>query len=243
MPGPFAPTAHIYDVVYSHLDYEGHAAIVEDVIRTRRPGAGSLLDVACGTGRHLEIFDRSFEYTAGVDIDQGMLAVAAKRVPGVDLHEADFTDFDIGRRFEAVTCLFSSIGYTVTVTNLHRAVASMARHLEPAGVLVIEPWLQPHLLIEGNRLWPDVSEVPGTTAMRTTRWLNRETAVDEGISKMEFAYLVTTEQGSEMHLESHVMGLFTPEQYVDSLEAGGLAAEFLEPGTHLGRGLAVGTAR
>ncbi|NQV06322.1 class I SAM-dependent methyltransferase [bacterium] len=242
MSGPFESTAHIYDAVYWQLDYGDHATTIEEVIRSRRPDAASVLDVACGTGKHIEIFGRSFEYAAGTDIDPGMLAVAAERLPHADLHEADFTDFDLGRRFDAVTCLFSSIGYAATVDDLCSAVASMARHLEPGGVLVIEPWLQPHLLLEGNRLFSDVSEVPGTTVMRTSRWLNRETAVDEGVSRLEFAYLVTTEGGSEMFIEQHVMGLFTPDQYTRSIEAAGLSAEFLEPGTHLGRGLAVGTA-
>src|SRR5256714_13760464 len=51
--------------------------------------------------------------------------------------------FDLGRRFDAVMCLFSGIGYVRDADELSRAVAAMARHLEPGGVLIVEPWLSP----------------------------------------------------------------------------------------------------
>ena len=52
-------------------------------------------------------------------------------------------DFDLGKQYDAVTCLFSSIGYTETVERLNRAVKQIARHLLIGGVTVIEPWFTP----------------------------------------------------------------------------------------------------
>jgi SAM-dependent methyltransferase len=77
-----------------------------------------------------------------------MLEVAVGRLPGVPLHEVDMLTMDLGRRFDAVTCLFSSIGYAHTPERLQAAVATMARHLEPGGVLVLEPWLWPDMIRE-----------------------------------------------------------------------------------------------
>jgi SAM-dependent methyltransferase len=54
---------------------------------------------------------------------------------------ADPADFNLGLTFDAVVCLFSAIGYVVTVKRLHSALAAMARHLRPGGVLLVEPWL------------------------------------------------------------------------------------------------------
>ena len=53
------------------------------------------------------------------------------------------TAFDLGCRFDVVTCLFSSIGYVGTVERLDQAIATMAAHLEPGGTLIVEPWLSP----------------------------------------------------------------------------------------------------
>ena len=79
----------------------------------------TLLDVACGTGRHLEYFVREAS-CVGLDIEPGLLAVAGRRCPGVELVPGDMTDFELGRTFDAVTCLFSSIGYVRTVEGLRR---------------------------------------------------------------------------------------------------------------------------
>src|SRR5215831_7656571 len=105
----FDRTAHVYDLLYSFKDYEAEARDLVTLIRDRNPEAGSLLDVACGTGRHLELLQASFPDVAGVDLDAGLLDVARGRLPDVVLTQADMRTFDLGRTFDAVTCLFSSV--------------------------------------------------------------------------------------------------------------------------------------
>ena len=70
-----------------------------------------------------------------------MLEVARARHPEITFHQGDMRTFDLGRRFDVVTCLFSSIGYLRSPSDLRAAVINMARHLQPGGVLIIEPWL------------------------------------------------------------------------------------------------------
>ena len=41
---------------------------------------------------------------------------------------------DLGRTFDAVVCLFSSIGYVGTEERLRAAIGSMARHAAPGGM-------------------------------------------------------------------------------------------------------------
>lgn len=231
---PFRPTAHIYDLVYSHLDYPGHAAKVEGIIRARHPNVDSLLDVACGTGVHLGIWKDRFHRVEGVDIDRAMLDVARERLPEVELSEADFTDFDLGRTFGAVTCMFSSIGYAVSEEGLVAACSAMARHLEPGGVLVVEPWLQPGM-IKPPAVRLHTVERDDVVVARSSRL-----AHDGEVSDMVMDYLVTTAEGTNLYSERHVMGTFTADQYVDALISAGLAAEFDPVGTFLERGLAIG---
>jgi SAM-dependent methyltransferase len=66
------------------------------------------------------------------------------------LHETDMLSFDVGKSFDAVTCLFSSIGYAGSVDGLNGAIDTMARHLKPGGVLVVEPWILPDKWQDGN---------------------------------------------------------------------------------------------
>ena len=67
-----------------------------------------------------------------------MLAQAQIGVPEVALVEGDMRTFDLGRRFDAVVCLFSAIGYMRTTGRADVAVAAMARHLNLGGVMIVD---------------------------------------------------------------------------------------------------------
>ena len=130
----FDRSAHVYDLLYPFKDYGAEARDLVELIGARNPSATSLLDVACGTGRHLELLRASFPDVAGVDLDEGLLAIAQERLPDVPLTRADMRTVDLGRTFDAVTCLFSSVGYLRDADELERAVGRMAAHLAPGGV-------------------------------------------------------------------------------------------------------------
>ena len=117
--------------------------------------ASSWLDVACGTGRHLELLRATFPDLAGVDLEPGLLEVARTRLPGVSLTRADMRTFELGRTFDAVTCLFSSVGYLRDPDELAQAISRMAHHLSPGGVLVVDGWVKPDAWLPGI-MGPDV---------------------------------------------------------------------------------------
>jgi SAM-dependent methyltransferase len=230
----FSRSADLYDAVYSFKDYAQEAERVHEVIEERRPGARTLLDVACGTGKHLEQLRRWYDVT-GVDLDPNLLAVAQERLPDVPLHEGDMRSFDLARRFDAVTCLFSSIGYAGDEDGLRAAIAAMAAHLEPGGVLVLEPWLEPGEWIEGRPHVVVVDE-PDLKIARMN------VSTQEGrLAIMHFHYLVGTPEGVRYFDERHEAALFTDEEYRAAFAAAGLEVEHDAEGL-IGRGLYVGVA-
>ncbi|MGN6429695.1 MAG: class I SAM-dependent DNA methyltransferase [Gaiellaceae bacterium] len=229
----FSRSARIYDAIYASIrDYRKEAAELDRLIQQRRPGARTLLDVACGTGAHLEHLPR-YELE-GLDLDPEMLAVARERLPAVTFHQGDMAGFELGKRFDAVVCMFSSIGYVKTEERLRTAAAAFGRHLEPGGVLVVEPWLAPDV-------WQDrhISSVfVEEPELRIARMNVPER--DGDVSIVEFQYLVGTPDGIERFSERHELGLFTVEQYLDAFRSAGLEVEHDSEGP-MGRGLYVGT--
>lgn len=57
-----------YYVLYSWKDYPTEADKLHELIRSRNLEARTLLDVACGTGKHLEVLRDRYE-VEGVDLD------------------------------------------------------------------------------------------------------------------------------------------------------------------------------
>ena len=228
------PLPHLYDAIYSFKDYAADAARLTALIRERRPAARTLLDVACGTGKHLEALQREFE-VEGLDLDKDLLAIARERLGEVPLHQGDMRSFDLGRRFDAVTCLFSAIGHMSDAGELETAVATMARHLEPGGILVVEPWLEPDVWIPGRLHLLTVDEPELKIARITVPEKHGTTSV------LNFHYLVATPDGVETHAERLEHGLFTDAEHRLAFERADLAVDHDEEGL-TGRGLWIGTA-
>lgn len=232
----FDRTARWYDAFYAHVDYEAEAEEITAIVRELNPGARSLLDVACGTGRHLARFRRHFD-CAGTDVEPGMVAVACETLPLVPLEVADMVELDLGRKFDAVTCLFSSIGYTVQPGRLTGAVRAMAGHLNPGGVLVVEPWITPEAWLGDGSDTVDVVE-HGTGKL--VRVISSRRDGNETTLRMH--YVRASRGAIESEEETHRLGLFSRERYLDAFASAGLTARWHDPGLR-GRGLIVGQAR
>jgi len=231
----FDRSARWYDAFYAHVDYQAEAQEVTAIIHALKPDAGSLLDVACGTGRHLAWFRLQFE-CAGTDVEPEMLAIARETLPGVPLEKADMVELDLGRKFDAVTCLFSSIGYTARPERLDRAVRMMAGHLHPGGVLVVEPWITPEAWIGNGTVTVDVVE---DSVGKLVRIISSRRERDETLLRMHYVQAAGGEIATED--ERHRLGLFSRGRYLDAFTSAGLSATWHDPGLR-GRGLLVGQA-
>jgi dTDP-3-amino-3,4,6-trideoxy-alpha-D-glucopyranose N,N-dimethyltransferase len=225
-----------YDLIYAAegKDYAAEADELHRVVLARAPEARTLLDVACGTGGHLVHLRRWFE-VAGVDLDPAMLAEARAKLPGVDLIEADMRSFDLGRRFDAVVCLFSAVGYLRTAAELDAAVAAMARHLEPGGVLVVDGWVRPDLW--RGPVGTDVVVAPGESVTVVRAVLARRTGAQ---THLEMQHLVVTEDSVEHFVDEHDLTLFEDSEYRGAFARARLAVETM-PSPMPGRDRYVGT--
>jgi SAM-dependent methyltransferase len=234
----FTKTAAFYDALYAARgkDYAREADAVTARVRALRPEAATLLDVACGTGAHLERFARHGFACRGLDKELQMVAIARSRLAEIEIEPGDMLDFRLPERYDVVTCLFGSIACTRTRERLEQAVANMAAHLAPAGLLLVEPFLPPEAYVVGNlnALFVDEPELK-IARMNVSRRI-------ADVALLDFHYLVATKRsGVERHFERHELGLFTEQDYRTAFTAAGLACEVLdEPALPFERGLYLG---
>lgn len=230
--------AALYDLIHQGKgkDYAEEAAQLAALVAARNPGARTLLDVACGTGVHLSHLARHFGGVEGVELSEDMLAIARRRNPGTAIHHADMRDFALDGRFDAVICMFSSIGHMADQAELDAAVGRFAAHLNPGGAVVVEPWWFPGTFTPGY-VGAAVVEAEGRTISRVSH-----SRLEGGATRIDVHYLVAEPgRGIEHLTESHLITLFTQEAYEGAFRRAGLDVTFT-PGGPSGRGLFTGTA-
>jgi SAM-dependent methyltransferase len=226
--------ASVYDLKYRFIDQDRHLAAVMAMIERMRPDARTVLDVACGTGVQADRLASRYAVEA-LDLDADAIAIARERRPDLPFHVADMRTFDLGRRFDVVTCLFASIVYVRTPEALAATVARMAAHLAPGGLVLIDGWLRP------DQFWLDhlvlnTAEEPG----RRLAWGYVQRREDD-VAILDIHHLLVSADGVDTWNDRHEMGLFRTEDYTHAFQAAGLTPGH-DPVGFFGKGLHWGEA-
>jgi SAM-dependent methyltransferase len=230
----FSATAHLYDALYAPMkDYDAEARLVADILRAEAPDVTTVLDVACGTGEHARHLRALGFEVDGVDLDPAMVELAREKNQEGSFEVADMTSLDLARSYDAIVCLFSSIGYVVTTDGLRATLRSFAAHLRLGGVLLVEPWFKP-----GDMTDKYFMALTGQTDDLVVVRMSHTRLVDRR-SLLHFEYLVGTDQGIQRLSELHELGLFTREEMESAFTEAGLQVRHVPEGIKE-RGLYVG---
>ena len=145
---PFGEYAACYDLLYRDKDYAGEAAFVSGLIRRnlgdpmRMP---RLLDLACGTGRHVIELARLGYDVEGSDAAAAMIAQACKASSAAGLttrfYNETFQTCDrIGKQYDVALALFASLNYLASHDDWVLALRNIRRLLAADGIFIFDMW-------------------------------------------------------------------------------------------------------
>ncbi|MHA1498915.1 MAG: class I SAM-dependent DNA methyltransferase [Promethearchaeota archaeon] len=212
--------AEIYDLIYEFLDYEKTAKKIKKfILKNKRTEGNELLDIACGTGRHLKYLKKDFNCT-GVDISDQMLDVARKNFTNIRFIQADMIELDLKEEFDAIICLFSSIGYVKTYENLKKTINNFANHLKPGGVVIIEPWLTKSNAIDGLASMTTYESDEIKIARQCV------SKIEEDMTRFVMHYIIARKGEDVTYFkDSHELGLFDTDKTLRMMVEKGLETE------------------
>ena len=220
----FDASAEFYDLIYSQFkDYAAEVEQLTALLRREHPGCASVLDVACGTGEHARLLANAGYRVDGLDLNPAFLGIARSKHPAGSFVQADMRNFHLPNRYDAIFCLFSSIGYVRTLDGLAQTLACCREHLTPGGILVVEPWFPPGVL-EPGRIATNTGEAEGVRVTRVSR-----VEVEGALSRLLFDYEIVDRAGvrhlSEVHESGAVHVRRTSARVQTSGASGGIRSE------------------
>lgn len=140
-----------YDLLYRDKDYVIEAAYIHGLIQRFAPGAKSILNLGCGSGRHDRcLADLGYSVT-GVDISERMIEIAESSSPGhknLKYVNADLRFLSLPNQFDVITSLFHVMSYQITNRDLIHAFIVAHKHLKPGGIFLFDFWHGPAVLTD-----------------------------------------------------------------------------------------------
>jgi len=224
----FQKSSKYYDMIYSFKDYKHEAEVIKAAIKKYKPDCRTILDVACGTGEHIKYL-KGYDID-GLDINSEFIDIATKKNGEGNYFLCDMTDFHIGKKYDVLMCLFSSIGYVLTIENVVKTFICFREHLNDGGIVMVEPWFTPEAWNAGKIHMATVER----DDVKICRMNMSETY--DRVSVFTLHYLVGSKDGIEYFTERHEAGLFTVEEMKQAFAESGFKAEYEEQGVS-GRGL------
>jgi ubiquinone/menaquinone biosynthesis C-methylase UbiE len=229
--------AKYYDQIYHWKDYQKESRTIREIVQSRKSSRGNaLLDVACGTGRHIRYLEDEFD-CVGIDASEQMLVVARRNAPGASFVRGDMKDFKMEKRFDVVICLFSGIGHLRTRAEVGDALGNFARHMKKGGVLIVEPWLRESKWRDGR---VDLQRYESDSLkIARVNFGRREGA----FSVIDERYLIAESgKGIEYVKDRLKLRFFELDYALGAMKSVGLKPEFAEDGLMPGRGLLIATS-
>ena len=134
-----------FDSPYYHILYkdrnEKEARIFIDnlVSYLQIPKKSTLLDIACGKGRHAIYFNKKGMNVVGIDLSKKSIQFAKKNSnKNLKFEVWDMRKIFQKNTFDIVTNLFTSFGYFEKTKDEQKAINAMALNLKQEGILIID---------------------------------------------------------------------------------------------------------
>ncbi|MCB9558568.1 MAG: class I SAM-dependent methyltransferase [Deltaproteobacteria bacterium] len=183
----------------------------------------TVLELGCGYGRVLEALSDSRSLTA-IDIDRGLLRLAAEGRHGAQLIEMDMRGFELPHRYERIIAPYNALYCLSSQVELEQTIEQVARHLTAEGVFAFDLWNADGLEIDANELAEEEQptfvvqiDLEGETlnVFEANRWEPQEQRVTAD-------YFDRKASGEDLLLGTNVHRYFFREQIDRALALAGL---------------------
>ncbi|MDQ3100376.1 MAG: class I SAM-dependent methyltransferase [Bacteroidota bacterium] len=128
-----------YALLYGHRDeFEAKVWVEAILAEWQLPAGSKVLDLACGRGRHARWLSEAGMLVTGIDISPESIAFAQRSVPAARFCVHDMREPFADQEFDAICCLFTSLGYFDSIEDDQKVFASALGALRPGGLFVLD---------------------------------------------------------------------------------------------------------
>jgi SAM-dependent methyltransferase len=160
-----------YHVLYGNRSDEEAEAFINRLyaaLTKQLNQSPSVLDLACGAGRHSRVFNALGCQVTGFDLSEKSIRQAREIGPAsIRYVQGDMRRMQFASRFDLVVNLFTSFGYFDSITDNLAVLSGVHAHLQPGGLFVLAFFNAPYVI---ERLVANETVVRGGIAFDISRY-------------------------------------------------------------------------
>lgn len=220
LAAPYSLLAPGYDAVMAHVDYNGWALHIRDLLDRHAPEAETAVEIGCGTGSLALALDRIADlHLRGLDASPAMVAEAERKAAlagaNVPFAVGRFDQPIPGPLADAVLLVYDGLNYLLTDDDVRALFRNVAAALAPGGVFVFDQ-STPANSLNNRDAFDDEGETDAFTYVRTGRY-------DEATRLHTTTFRLSADGRTSE--ESHVQRAYTYAEIGSLLAASPLAPE------------------
>ena len=199
-----------YHILYKDRDHREAEKFMDNLTAYLNiPENGTILDLACGKGRHSVYLNKIGFNVTGADLSANCIAYASQFQNNTLRFKVHDMCQPFGKTFDAVLNLFTSFGYFEKEEDNLRTIKAIKENLNETGFAVIDFMNVDHVM---NNLVPEETKVVNGIDFHIKRY------VQDGYIYKEIAF---SEDGQDFHFTEKVKAL-TLKDFENCFKAAGI---------------------
>lgn len=123
-----------YDLMCADIDYQSQSDCVRRLHHIFGNQGLQHIDLACGTGPHIQYFLQYAYQCRGLDLNQPMLDIAQQRCPQATFTQGNMANFAVQEKADLITCFLYSLHYCQDISMLKDCFKCVFEALSPGGM-------------------------------------------------------------------------------------------------------------
>lgn len=137
---PYERLSRVYDAGWGDFSIQ-YVDLINELLRERGLALARILDLACGTGILAVELAQCGHTVHGIDISPQMIGIAKSRsvgLPNLAFDIQDMVCFNVGGKFDLVTCTYDSINYIRRLSDLRKILSGVTSVLHKQGLFIFD---------------------------------------------------------------------------------------------------------
>ncbi|MDP2666321.1 MAG: class I SAM-dependent methyltransferase [Candidatus Diapherotrites archaeon] len=215
--------APYWDIMYSSEPFYRKGFAFIDSYRQKNNLPKKILDVACGTGQLLAIFEIEGYDAYGSDISPAFLRIARKKLKHAHLKRKPYQEISFPTTFPIIISFFNSFAYCQDSKTFIRTLKNLRNLLTENGILIFD-------LVLTDQMKEDVfgTKEYFSGNVSISRSMHAHAKDRKWYTKM--VYFILENRKSKIIAEKTVRGIFSRAEMVDIIKKSGYKIDYIGKG-------------